>query len=190
MPSSKKKAAAGAGSIRKKTVTCNGKQYTYWEARLTVGFDPGTGKQIQRSITGKTPKEVRQKLNQLATEVDEGTYTEPVKMTVGEWLDIWLDEYLGPVKPRTVQQYHMAVWVHLKPAFGAVKLNALKTADIQRLYTKLQRRERPLSAKSIKNLHGVLHKVLQQALELGYIRSNPSLPPVNCQRWRESLYSL
>ena len=44
------------------TTTKNGKTYTYWQARYTEGFDPGTGKQIQRSITGKTQKEVAQKL--------------------------------------------------------------------------------------------------------------------------------
>ena len=52
------KGAGGAGSIRKITTTKNGKTYTYWQARYTEGFDPGTGKQIQRSITGKTQKEV------------------------------------------------------------------------------------------------------------------------------------
>ena len=52
MPSSKK-SAAGCGTIRKKTIKRNGKDYTYWEARYTVGYDPGTGKQIQKSITEK-----------------------------------------------------------------------------------------------------------------------------------------
>ena len=35
--SSSKKNAAGCGNIRKKTVTKNGKDYTYWEARYTAG---------------------------------------------------------------------------------------------------------------------------------------------------------
>ncbi len=56
-----KKNASGAGSIRKKTVLRNGKEYSYWEARFTIGFDPGTGKQKQKSVTGKTQKEVAQK---------------------------------------------------------------------------------------------------------------------------------
>lgn len=47
------RSAAGTGSIRKKTVMRDGKEYTYWEARYTEGYDPGTGKQIQRSVTGK-----------------------------------------------------------------------------------------------------------------------------------------
>lgn len=53
-----------------------------------MGRDPGTGKQIQRSFTGKTQKEVREKLAQAVAELDRGTYTAPVKMTVGQWLDI------------------------------------------------------------------------------------------------------
>lgn len=175
MPNSKK-SASGSGNIRKKTVTRNGKPYTYWEARVTVGVDPRTGKQKQRSVSGKTQKEVAQKLRQLTVEVDKGTYQEPSKMTVGEWLDIWLDQYLGAIKPRTADSYRTIVNVHLNPAFGVTKLTALQTADIQALYTALLRQEKPLSPKSLRNLHGVLHKALQQAVELGYLRGNPSTP--------------
>lgn len=175
MPNSKK-SASGSGNIRKKTVTSKGKPYTYWEARVTVGVDPKTGRQKQRSVSGKTQKEVAQKLRQLAVEVDKGTYQEPLKMTVGEWLDIWLDQYLGAIKPRTADSYRTIVNIHLKPAFGVTKLTALQTADIQALYTALLRQEKPLSAKSLRNLHGVLHKALQQAVELCYIRGNPSTP--------------
>lgn len=32
----------------------------------------------------------------------------------------------------------------------------------------------PLSAKSIKNIHGVLHKALKQAVLIGYLRTNPT----------------
>ena len=100
-----RKAAAGTGTIRKKTVTRSGKEYTYWEARYTAGRDPGTGKQIQRSITGKTQKEVAQKLKAATASIDSGTYTAPGKMTVGQWLDIWTADYLGGVKPRTSDSY-------------------------------------------------------------------------------------
>ena len=76
MPSSKKN-AAGCGTIRKKTVTKNGKDYTYWEARYTMGYDPGTGKQIQKSITGKTQSEVAKKLKEATAALDAGTYIAP-----------------------------------------------------------------------------------------------------------------
>ena len=60
-----------------------------------MGYDPGTGKQIQKSITGKTQEEVAQKLKQMSLDVDNGTYQEPSKMTVGEWLDVWTEHIQG-----------------------------------------------------------------------------------------------
>lgn len=171
------RAAQGTGTIRKKIVTRSGKQYIYWEARYTAGHDPGTGKQIQRSITGKTQKEVAQKLKAATAAIDAGTYTAPSKMTVGEWLDIWAAEYLGGVKPFTVVSYTGAIRNHIKPALGAVKLEALNTHTIQGFYNKLgnERDGKPgLSPKSIKNIHGVFHKALQQAVKNGYIRFNPA----------------
>jgi integrase len=42
----------------RKLFSKKGNEYTYWEAGFTVGFDPGAGKQIQRSIIGKTQKKV------------------------------------------------------------------------------------------------------------------------------------
>lgn len=171
------RAAQGSGTIRKKTITKNGKSYTYWEARYTAGFDPGTGKQIQRSITGKTQREVAQKLKTATAAIDAGTYTAPSKMTVGEWLDIWSDSYLVGVKPFTVVSYKGHIANHIKPALGAIKLEALNAHTIQGFYNDLGRAhgDKPgLSPKTIKNVHGVLHKALQQAVAVGYIHFNPA----------------
>ena len=164
MPKSKRN-AAGSGTIRKKTVLRNGKEYTYWEARYTEGFDPGTGKQIQRSVSGKTQKEVAQKLKAATAAIDAGTYIAPSKMTVGEWLDIWQQDYLGSVKPRTLDSHRTTVDTHLKPAFGAIKLDALATHEIQRFYNNLQKEQvprQPLSPKTIRNIHGLLSAVLRE----------------------------
>jgi len=172
-----KRNAAGAGTIRKKTVTKNGQKYEYWEARITTGRDPGTGRQIQRSFTGKTQKEVREKMQAAAVEINESVYQETNKINLGAWLDIWAEEYLGDVKPFTVASYKTQIRVHIKPALGAVKLSALAAHDVQRFYNSLSkpRGDSPaLSAKTIKNIHGVLHRALQQAVENQYIKVNPS----------------
>ena len=71
------KSAAGAGNIRKKVIERNGKKYVYWEARYSCGFDPGTGKQIQKSVSGKTQAEVRKKLLAVNASLADGTYTNP-----------------------------------------------------------------------------------------------------------------
>ncbi len=168
----KKRATSGMGSIRKVTKTVKGVDYTYYEARYTEGYDPGTGKQIQRTVSGKTKKEVAQKLKAALAALDAGTYKEPCKMTVGEWLDIWVAEYLGSVKPLTQQNYANQVRRHLKPAMAAVKLEALDPHIIQKFYNSLS--ESGLSPKTVKNIHGILHSALQQALENDYIRRNPA----------------
>ena len=185
-----RRSANGTGTIRKKTVTRNGKKYEYWEARYTEGADPGTGKQVQRSITGKTQKEVAQKLKAATTAIDNGTYTAPSKQTLGQWLDTWIATYCGGVKPRTLEIYKTDIRVHIKPALGAIRPEALNTQTIQSFYNKLAKEGReirrkdkkgkitvtkaPMSAKSIKNIHGVLHKALQQAVLIGSLRFNPT----------------
>ena len=173
------RAAQGAGNIRKKTVTRGEKEYTFWEARVTVGRDPGTGKQIRRSFSGKTQKEVREKMQSVAVAVNDGDYFEPSKMTVGQWLDTWAAEYLNSVKPRTVESYKANIKQHIKPAVGALRLSELTAVDVQRLYNNLtnKRTNKPLSAKSKKNVHGTLHKALEKAVSLGYIRHNPADKP-------------
>lgn len=170
-----KKSAAGIGNIRKKTVIRNGKEYTFWEARYTEEFDPGTGKQVQRSISGKTQKEVLQKLQAATSAIAAGSYVAPCKMTLGEWLEIWKKEYLGSVKPLTVKDYYNQIDNHIKPAMGAVRLDSLETHMIQRFYNTLtDKAGKPLSPKTVKNIHGVLHKALQQAIANGYISQNPA----------------
>lgn len=167
-----RKAASGSGTIRKKTINRGGKEYTYWEARFTQGYDPGTGKQIQKSITGKTQKEVAKKLKEATAAIDAGTYSAPSKMTIEQWLDIWTAEYLGSVKPRTLDNYKGVVKARIKPGLGAVKLESLTPHTIQSYYNGLSKEG--LAPKTVKNIHGILHKALQQAVANGYIRTNPA----------------
>lgn len=173
-----RKAASGLGTIRKKTVTRNGKTYNYYEARLTTGFDPLTGKQIQRSFTGTTQAEVRRKLQEHAVEVNDGTYVEPSKTTFSEWFKLWLTEFTGRCKPQTTDHYRDIYEHHLEPAFGDKRLDALEPMQIQRFYNALQRPKSAngagLSSKTIINIHFVLHKALADAVKLDMLKSNPS----------------
>lgn len=164
-----RKNAKGSGTIRKKTVTRSGKEYTYWEARITTGRDPGTGRQIQRSFTGKTQKEVREKMQAAAVEVNQGTYTVPQKMTVGQWLDVWVSDYLGGVKPSTVDIYTGNIKNHIKPALGAIRLDQLHPHNVQGFINSLE-----LSPASVRLAYRILHMALEKAVELDYIPRNPA----------------
>lgn len=164
---STKRGANGGGSIRQRADET-------WEARITLGTNPGTGKPLRKSIYGKTQKEVRQKMQKALVEVDEGTYTAPAKITVKQWLETWLAEYTGDVKDSTRTSYRQHMNNHIIPALGALKLSELTPAICQKFYNDLTRREKPLSPKTVKNVHGVLHHALKQAVRLGYIRMNPT----------------
>lgn len=170
MPRKSTRNAQGGGTIRKRS---DGR----WEARFTTGRDPGTGKQIQKSVYGATQSEVRKKLQQATTSIDEGVYIQPSKLTVAAWLDIWVAEYLGGIKPSTAFLYSEQIRLYIKPALGAVKLDALNAHTIQGFYNALGRDrdgKKPLSPKSVKNIHGILHRALQKAVAIGYLRFNPS----------------
>ncbi len=115
-----------------------------------------------------------QKLKTATAALDSEIYVAPCKMTVAEWLDIWLAEYLNDVKPLIASNYADQVRNHLKPAFGATKLEAIDTHTIQKFYNTLYNNGKGLSAKTIKNINGVFHSALQQAVANGYIRHNPT----------------
>ena len=159
------KNAKGAGTIRKRP---DGR----WEGRYSVGFDPKTGKQIQKSVYGSSQKEVRQKISKITSEIDEGIYTDPCNMKLSTWLDIWLKEYTGNLKASTLSIYDSHARTHLKPNLGQIQLAKLAPHMVQHLYNELLN-ERGLSAKTVKNIHGALHRAMEQAKQLGYIRVNP-----------------
>ena len=166
----KKRRARGEGSIRQR------KDGT-WEARFVVGVDPGTGKDIRKSVYARTQKEVRKKMTEAVAALDKDDYREPSKMTVAQWLDTWSKEYLGGVKPYTVLNYTQHIKNHIKPAMGAIKLEALSAHTIQKFYNDLceEHEGKPaLSPKTVKNIHGVLHKALSQAVMIGYLHANPA----------------
>lgn len=160
------KKANGSGTIRKRA---DGR----WEGKYTLGYDPKTGKLIRKSVYGKTQKEVRLALSKIVSEMDSGTYAEPSKMKVSQWLDEWLASYTMNIKPATRSAYEEHIRVHIKPSLGDILLKQLSTRDIQQLYTNLLK-ERELSPKTVRNIHGVLHRTLEQAKLLGYIRVNPA----------------
>ena len=192
-----RRGAPGGGSIRKKTVIRNGVPYCYWEARIITGFDPRTGRQKQRSFSGKTQKDVREKIQAELVKLNNHEYQEPSNMTLGKWLEEWERNCLNGVKPFTRLNYAQHIKNHILPALGSQKLQKLSGMDIQRFCNELLEKggkkrlhdkdgtimkkdgkpvyeSAPLSAKTVKNIYGVLHKTLEKAVQAGHIRTNPA----------------
>ena len=161
-----KRVAKGSGSIRKRPDGT-------WEARYTVGRD-SHGKQIQHSIYGATQDEVRQKMASIIVSIDQNTYVDPCHISLETWLNNWLNLYArDSVKPYTFDQYMRICDNHIIPAIGQIKLKDINSLIIQGFYNDMYRKEK-LSAKTVKNIHGVLHRSLQQAVKIGYLAKNPT----------------
>lgn len=152
--------AKGMGSVRKR-------QDGTYEGRITINGQ-------RKSFYGAKQSDVVRSMRTAKKASDDGIYVEPSRLTVAQWLDIWLEEYVvSSVKPLTLSAYKTQCNNHIKPAIGNIKLSTLHASQIQKLYNDLSR-VKGLSAKTIKNTHGVLHKAVSKAVQLGYIGFNPS----------------
>jgi integrase len=158
----KNRNAKGGGSVRQRD---NGT----WEARCTIN-----GK--SKSFYGKRQSDALKAMRAALAASDEGTYCEPKKFTLSQWLDIWLNEYVQPsVKPLTYAAYRSKVETHIKPSLGNIKMALLNPTQVQTFYNDLLRKKK-LSKKTIKDVHGILHKAIDQAVELNYIPTNATDP--------------
>jgi len=62
-----------------------------WELKFDLGRDPLSGKRLSRYVTFQgTKREAQAELNRLLNHRNEGTYVDPTKMSVAEYLEHWL----------------------------------------------------------------------------------------------------
>lgn len=153
------KRANGEGSIRKRS---DGR----WEARYV---SPKDGR--QHSLYAKTQKEVRQKLTQVMSEIDGGSYVDPTHMTVAQWMDLWLHDYCRDLKPTTLQYYRRNAEGHIAPKIGSLALTKLSKIHVQHFVNSLE--DEGLAAASINTIRMVLSSAMQTAVEMGIAKSNP-----------------
>lgn len=160
------------GSIRKRA---NGK----WEARYSDGRTPD-GRQIQRSVYGNTRKEVAEKLHEILYQKQIGTYVPPLNILLKDWLIQWMSNYAAiSVRPSTYISYEGYVHNHIIPVLGAIQLQQITPVLIQNVYNQRYESGRTdgkggLSAKTIRNLHNMLHQAFEQAKINGMILHNPT----------------
>ncbi|MBM6897305.1 site-specific integrase [Pseudoflavonifractor capillosus] len=188
-----KKRANGEGSIRKRK---DGR----WEGRYTAGHDPETGKAIYKNVLGKTQAEVKEKLKQAIGETQALDITKAGKYTVGEWMEVWFQDYAKiKVRPSSHQTYQGYIHNHIQPNIGEIPLEKLTSLDLQKFYKKLLTQGRVdrveakgqpkgLSAKTVRNIHQILSSSLKLAQEQRLILTNPAegcaLPRVEHQEMK------
>ena len=93
-----KRRPSGDGMVRKRE---DGR----WEGRIVVGHKQN-GEPIFRYVLAKTQKELLDKLHRDLEAFQDVELTEDSRMTLGEWLDRWMEDYgAATLRPNTCLLY-------------------------------------------------------------------------------------
>ena len=125
----------------------------------------------RRTLYGKTRQEVANKLAKALSSREEGLVFDAGKLTVGEYLERWLEECVkGTVRASTLDRYKYTIEPHIKPALGRMKLKSLTPAHVRGFYR--EKLDTGLAPAAVHKMHAVLHKALDQAVADGLIPRN------------------
>ena len=142
--------------------------------------DPLTGKTKPKWVSGfKSESEAKLARDKARGKLASGTYIKPTKITVGQYLNEWIDIHSHSLKRATAQSYRGHIQRNLSPYIGNIALSDLRASHIQRLYADLLSKGNesgnPLSARSVEFAGAVLSKALKHAVEIDELISiNPS----------------
>ena len=171
-----KRRPSGDGMVRKRE---DGR----WEGRIVVGHKQN-GEPIFRYVLAKTQKELLDKLHRDLEAFQDVELTEDSRMTLGEWLDRWMEDYgTATLRPNTLRSYEQFIRCYIKPYLGNKIISRVTRMDIQMLYRKLKHegrvREHPehgheLSDTMVLRIHAMLHRCLKDAEAAHVIARNPT----------------
>lgn len=149
----------GEGSIKQKA---DGR----WEATFRVDGKP-------KYITGTDKDDVISRWNKAKVARDEGTYTEPSKMTLNQWIKRWLLIYKkNAIEPKSFEDYNNMWRLYIHDSIGEIKLQKLRGDDIQELVNKMHAEE--YSVATIKQMYAVLRGSIYKAWQLDKIKTLPT----------------
>ena len=141
-----------------------------WCAQVTTGYS-GTGRRIRRTVSGKTKREVQDRLTRLQSQKLDGTLCETGRLTVAQYLERWLSDCARPtLGDSTYDNYQRMVRKQIITRIGGVQLSALTPLQVQGLYAAIERNGG--SAELRRMVHVVLRRALKQAVKWGLVPRN------------------
>lgn len=154
-----------------------GKQYY---AVVYEGIDPATGKERRRWTPGGPRRgDAERLLIDLVKRKNDGHGAPQGKTTLREYLtDKWLPLQQAQLRRSTFDSYRRNIDLHVLPVLGRIPLHKLTPEDLDSFYAGLltagrrDGRAGGLSVKTVRNIHGMLHKALSDALRKGSVVRN------------------
>ena len=158
------------GSLRQRSVGS-------WELRVFVGFDPDSGRRVNRSVTVRGSRDDAER--ELARVVSDENASRTVggRSPVVELLEAWFAASAPGWSPTTVRQTRSVMDCYLIPAYRDVIVSEVSTSMIDATYAKLRRcggaGGRSLALGTIARIHVVLRSAFAQAVRWGWVWDNP-----------------
>lgn len=155
-----------------------------WELKFDLGRDAVTGKRISRYVNFRgTKREAQAELNRLLNSRNEGTYVDPTKMTLAEYLEYWLAVYVDrQLAAKTAARHRGIVQHQIIPRLGLAPMRKLTAvhieafeADLQKEgYVKGRKRGQSLAPQTVLHAHRTLSQALAHAVKTGVLFKNPA----------------
>lgn len=152
-----KRAANNMGTVRERS---DGR----WEGRYTAP----DGK--QHSVYARGQAECIKALKAAMSDVDNGHWLEPSKITVSEWLDIWLKDYQTHTSKRTINKYKSIV-KRFDESLGRIKVTNLSVVHVRRMVSNMQKDG--LESSTVQMYMRVFKTAMNSAIEANIIKENP-----------------
>jgi len=138
-----------------------------WRIKFDAPSASGVRATKYVTVRGKR-KDAERELARLVSAVYDGTLVEPSTITVADYLRSWLAGAHG-LAGKTVERYRGLAQLQLIPHLGTMPLQKLRRAHLIDWHAKLLKSGgtdgRPLSARTVKHAHFVLHRALERAVE-------------------------
>jgi integrase len=143
-----------------------------WCASVSQGRT-SSGERRRFTAYAHTEREARDQLVRLRAAALDGTLTRDWELTVGSYLERWLDTAASlSVRRSTLRTYTWIVRRHLVPNLGDIRVTRLSPTDVQTFYATLASTK--LGARSREMVHNVLHRALTHAVRCRLLTENPT----------------
>lgn len=160
------------GHIRERSPGC-------WAIVIEIR-DPETGRRKRKwhSFSG-TKRQAQVECARLVSEVNVGTYVEPSKTTLAQFLDRWLDDVRTRVTPKTHERYSQICHKNIAPMLGGVPLAKLRPEQISDAYAKAlatgrRKGDGGLAPRTVRQMHAIVKSALAQAVKWDILIRNPA----------------
>ena len=146
-----------------------------WRIVVAAGRDPESGKYVQVRETLKgTKRDAVRRRDELRAQVGRGTVASGGTETVAVFLVRHIDhrEAIGKIRPKTASVYRGYVRREIAPRIGILRLTEVRPVHVQRVLDDAL--ASGLSARSVLQVHRIMHAAFRQAIRWQMLAMNPS----------------